>query len=85
MKNLRQFITFWDHIVRFCLTILSTPLSSSNFCLVHLLSRISHGVANNFSIHSFTLQYESFLVIGFINRLDRNLSTLYLVVFDSAK
>ena len=85
MKNLRQSLTFWDYMIRLCLAILLTPLSCSNLCLIHLLSGIPHGIADNFSIHLSTLQYESFLVIDFINKLDRNLSTLRLVVSDFAK
>ena len=72
-------------MVRLCFTILSLPLSSSNLYFVYLLSGISYGIANSFSIYSSVLQYKNFLVISFINRLDRNVSTLYLIAFDSAK
>ena len=85
MKNLRQSIIFRDCMIRLCLIILLIPLSSLNLYSVYLLSNIPHDMANCFSIHSFALQYESFLVIGFINGLDKNLSTLHLVVSDSAK
>ena len=80
MKNLRQSITFWDYIVRFCPAILSTSLSSLNLCSFHLSFGIFHDIVNSFSIYSSTLQYERFLVMNFINKLVRNLLTLSLVV-----
>lgn len=64
---------------------LSISLLSSNLCLVHLLFDIPYGMADNFSIHSSTLQYEKFLVIGFIKKLIKNLSILRLIVSKSAK
>ncbi len=85
MKNLRQSITFRDYMFRLCGAILSIPFSSSNLCSVHLSSGILHDMAESFSIHLFALQYESFLVMDFIHGLDRNLSTLRLVVSDSTK
>ncbi len=85
MKNLRQSITFCDFIVKLYLIILSIPLSSSNLYLVYLSLSIPHSMVDSFSIYSFTFWYESFLVISFINELDRNLLTLRLVVFNSAK
>ncbi len=85
MKNLRQSITCPDLMVRLCPVIFSIPFSSSNLCSVPLLSAIPHGMTDSFSIHSSMFQYESFLVIGFINGLDRSLSTLRLIVFDFAK
>ena len=72
-------------MVRFYFTTLSIPISSSNLCLVYLLSNIPHGMTDSFSIHLFILQYKSFLVINFITKLNRNLLTLRLVVFDFAK
>lgn len=72
-------------MIRFCLAILSTPLSTSNLCSVYLLSNVSYGMVGSFFIHLSVLQYEIFLVIGFINKLDRNLLILYFVVFDSTK
>lgn len=42
-------------------------------------------IVDNFSIHLSTLQYESFLIIDFINGLDKNLSILYLIAFNSTK
>ena len=85
MKNLRKSIIFWGYIVSFCSSTLSTPFSSLNLCSVNLSSGIPHGIADNFSIHSFALQYKRFLVVGFINGSMKNLSTLCLVVFESAK
>ena len=85
MKNLRQSIIFWDYLVKLCPATLFISISSSNLCSVHLLSDISHSIADNFSIHSSTLQYDSFLVMGFINELKRNLSILHFVVSNSAK
>ena len=72
-------------MVRFGPTIFSTPLSHSNLCSVYLSSGIPHSILDSFSIHSSVLQFESFLVMGFINELVRNLSILRLVVFDSIK
>lgn len=85
IKDLRQSIPFQDCIIKFCLAILSTPSSGSNLCSVYLLSNIPYNMMNRFSIHLFALQYESFLIMGFINKLDKNLSTLHLVVFDFVK
>ena len=72
-------------MVRFCSAILSILLFNSNIYSNHLLFGILHSIFNSFSIHLSVLQYKSFLVIGFINRLVRNLSTLRLVVSDFAK
>ena len=72
-------------MVRLCPAILSISLLNLNLCSVHLSSGIPHDMADHFSIHSFALQYERFLVIEFINRLVKNLSTLHLVVSESAK
>ena len=85
MKNLRQSITFRDYMVKLCLSTLSTLLSSSNLYSVYLSFGISYGIADNFSIHSFALYNNNFLMMGFINGLEKNLSTLYFVVSDSAK
>ena len=85
MKNFKQFITIWNCIIRLYPIILSSLFSSSNLYSIHLLSGILYNMADSVSIYLFALQYESFLVIGFINRLDKNLSILRLVVSDLAK
>ena len=85
MKNFKQFITFWDYIIRLCLSILSILFLSLNLCLVYLSSDIPYSIVDNFFIYLFVLKYERFLVIGFINELVKNLSTLRLIVSKSAK
>ena len=85
MKNLKQLITFRDCMIKLCFITLSKPLLSLNLCLVHLSSGIPYDMADNFSIYLSTLQYERFLVIGFNNKLVKNLSTLHLVVSESGK
>ena len=85
MKNLRQSITLWDYMVMLYLMTLSTPLLSSNLCSVHLSSGIPYNMIGNFSIHSSKLHNKKFLIIGFINELIRNLSTLCLIVSEFAK
>ena len=85
MKNLRQFIIFQDCIVKRYPTTLSISLLSSNLYSVYLSSGILHNIVNSFSIPLSTLEYERFLVIGFINKLVRNLLILRLVVSEFAK
>ena len=85
MKNLKQSITFWDCMIRLCPVTLSIPIWNSNLCSVHLSSDIPHNIVDNFSIYSSELQYEKFLVMSFINRLERNLPILRFVVSNSAK
>lgn len=84
-KNPRQSITFQDYMIKLFPTTLTIPLSSSKLCLVHLSSSIFHGMIDSFFIHSSLLQYERFLVIDFISGLVKNLSILYLIIFESAK
>ena len=85
MKILRQSIKFWDCMVRFCPAIFSASFSNSNSCSVYLLLGIFYSTLASFFIYLSMLQYKSFLGIGFINRLVRNLPILYLIVSDSAK
>ncbi len=77
-------MTFWNYMIKFCFTILSIPLSSLNLYSVYLLSNILYNMVDSFFIYSSILRYKSFLVIDFINGLDKNLSKLYLVVSHSA-
>lgn len=76
---------YWDYIVKLCLAILSISILSSNLFSVYLLSNILYSIADNFSIYLFALQYERFLIMNFIKKLIRNLSILYLIVFEFAK
>ena len=84
MKNLRQSIIFQDCMIRLCLATLSIPFLYLNLYSIYLLFGISHVLAGNFFIHSFAFCYKMFLVINFINRLIRNLSTLRFVIFEFA-
>ena len=65
--------------------ILLSPLSCLNLCSIHIFYDISYNMVDNFSIHSFTLQYKSLQGINSIIKLDKNLSIFSLVVFDSIK
>lgn len=59
-------------------------LFNSTLYLVYLLFDTLYKIMKSFSFYLFVLQYESFLVTGFTNELVRNLSTVRLIVSNSA-
>lgn len=85
MINLREYIRFWDYMIRLYFVTLSTSFSSSNLYLVYLLSDILYSIVDSFFIYLSILQYKTSLVMNLINRLMRNLLILHLVVSESAK
>lgn len=66
----------------FCLIVLSILFSHLTLYLIYLSFNIFYDITNNFYIYLFILQYKNFLIMSFINRLVKNLSILYLIIFD---
>ena len=85
MKNLRQSIIFCDYIVRFYSSNLSTLFFCLNLCLAYIFFDILNNITDNLSIYSSLLQYKNFLVIDFINKLEKNLLIISLVISDFVK
>lgn len=66
----------------FCLNVLLILFSNLTLYLIYLLFNIFYDITNNFCIYLFILQYKNFLIMSFINRLVKNLSILYLIIFN---